>query len=55
MIGFLLVESGVGALAPDSAGWVKEVVGLWVGSLLTAAALLVWFRRSHTGPPSRRA
>ncbi|CAN5758363.1 hypothetical protein BH20ACT6_BH20ACT6_12050 [soil metagenome] len=42
---FLLVETGVGALVPSSAGWVKEEAGLWVASLLTAAVLMAWSAR----------
>lgn len=38
---FVLVETGVGALVPASAGWVKEEAGLWVVSVLTAALLVV--------------
>lgn len=38
----LLVETGVGALVPESAGWVKEEAGLWATSVLTAALLLLW-------------
>jgi hypothetical protein len=39
---FLLVEEVVGALVPDSAGWVQEEAGLWVGSVLTVALVLAW-------------
>lgn len=40
---FLPVEGVVGALVPDSAGWVQEEAGLWVGSVLTVALVLAWF------------
>jgi hypothetical protein len=39
---FLLVEVVVRSLVPDSAGWVQEEAGLWVGSALTAALVLGW-------------
>ena len=48
---FLLVEEAVGALVPDSAGWVKEEAGLWAASGLAAAALLVWSRRQNEPHP----
>ena len=51
---FLLVEEVVGNLVPDSAGWVQEEAGLWVGSVLTAALAIAWFvwrGRSAVGEP----
>lgn len=42
---FILVETAVGAVVPDSAGWVKEEAGLWVASVVTAAIMLGWLRR----------
>ena len=42
---FILVETAVGAVVPDSAGWVKEEAGLWVASVVTAAVMFGWLRR----------
>lgn len=44
---FVLVESLVGSLVPDDAGWVQEEAGLWVVSVATAAVLLAWLARSR--------
>jgi membrane associated rhomboid family serine protease len=41
---FMFVEDPVGALVPESAGWVTEEAGLWAISLITAAVVLVWSR-----------
>ena len=41
----LVVQAIVGNLVPDSAGWVQEEAGLWVGSALTVALALAWFIR----------
>lgn len=52
-----LVETGVGALVPGSAGWVQEEAGLWAISTMTAVAFLVWWaaarRRAGTSEVSR--
>ena len=40
-----LVETGVGALVPESAGWVQAEAGLWTISVLSAVVLLVWSRQ----------
>jgi hypothetical protein len=37
-----LVERVMGALVPDSAGWVQAEAGLWAISTITAAVLLIW-------------
>jgi hypothetical protein len=47
---FLLVEEVVGTLVPDSAGWVQEEAGLWVGSALTAALVLGWLASGERRP-----
>lgn len=51
----ILVESLVGALVPSSAGWVQEEAGLWVAAALTAALLIVWYRRRETSGPATSA
>lgn len=51
LVVFLFIEEAVGAMVPESAGWVKEEAGLWVASGLTAAAMLVWSRRQKEGGP----
>lgn len=43
---FILLEDSVAALVPESAGWVKEEAGLWAVSLVSAAAILLWARRT---------
>ena len=48
-VAFFLVETGVGALVPESAGWVKEEAGLWAISVLTAVALLLWVTAQERG------
>jgi hypothetical protein len=48
----LVVEDVISGLVPDSAGWVQEEAGLWVGSALTAALALGWLvsrERRHVG------
>ena len=45
----LVVETGVGAFVPDSAGWVKEEAGLWVIGALTAAVFTAWWARRGRG------
>ena len=37
---FMFIEDPVGALVPDSAGWVNEEAGLWVISVVSAIAIL---------------
>jgi hypothetical protein len=49
----LLIEEIVSSLVPDSAGWVQEEAGLWVGSVLTAG-LALWCLASN-GQPAREA
>jgi hypothetical protein len=54
-----LVERSVGALVPDSAGWVQEEAGLWAISTITAVAMLIWWttqrRNASTSDLSRSA
>ncbi|WP_324276160.1 hypothetical protein [Blastococcus brunescens] len=42
-----LVETGVGALVPESSGWVGEEAGLWATSTLTAVAFGSWYARNR--------
>jgi hypothetical protein len=39
----LLVLDGAADVLPESAGWVKEEVGLWAAALLTLA--VAWWQR----------
>ena len=43
---FAFLEDPVGGLVPESAGWVQEEAGLWVIALVSAAAILLWARRT---------
>lgn len=46
---FLVVEEAAGSLVADSAGWVKEEVGLWVaGILVLVLAVLLTRPRSES-------
>lgn len=49
-----LVETLVGVLVPDEAGWVKEEAGLWLVSGATALGLLAWLQRSRSEAPASR-
>jgi hypothetical protein len=40
-----LIEAGMGALVPESAGWVEAEAGLWTISVLSAVVLLIWSRQ----------
>ena len=49
----LAIEDLVGGLVPDSAGWVSEEAGLWVGSAVIAAIVfcgLAWRELPRTDP-----
>ena len=43
VVALVAVEDGVGAIVPESAGWVAEEVGLWVGGRHDRIALLAPF------------
>jgi hypothetical protein len=49
-----LVETLVGAVVPDSAGWVKEEAGLWVVSGASALVLPAWLLRSRSHAAASR-
>ncbi len=44
VIALVAVEDGVGAIVPESAGWVAEEAGLWVAAAATTAFALLWLR-----------
>ena len=44
VVALVAVEDGVGAVVPESAGWVAEEVGLWVAAAATTAIALLWLR-----------
>lgn len=49
-VAFIALETAVGAVVPDSAGWVKEEAGLWVVSAVNAAIMLTWWRSTARSP-----
>ena len=48
---FLAVENAVGAVVPESAGWVQEEAGLWVIAIVTLIAALAVTGRRNTPAP----
>ncbi len=44
VVALVAVEDGVGAVVPESAGWVAEEVGLWVAAAATTALAVLWLR-----------
>ena len=48
-----LLQAAMGALVPDSAGWVQAEAGLWAISTVTAVTFLVWWsaRRRDVSTP----
>jgi succinate-acetate transporter protein len=44
VVALVAVEDGVGAVVPESAGWVAEEVGLWIAAAATTAIALLWLR-----------
>ena len=44
VVALVAVEDGVGAIVPESAGWVAEEAGLWVAAAATTTFALLWLR-----------
>jgi hypothetical protein len=44
VVALVAVEDAVGAIVPESAGWVAEEAGLWVAAAATTAFALLWLR-----------
>lgn len=42
----MAADTAAGAVVPDSAGWVQEEAGLWLGALVALAVTAYWYRRS---------